>query len=62
MPLIKSGSNAARETNIKEMIDAGHPPRQAVAAAYHNQRDAERHTHEERQQERHEHERHKYGQ
>lgn len=62
MPLIKSSSNAARETNIKEMIDAGHKPDQAVAASYHNQREAERHTHEERQVERHAHERSKYGQ
>jgi hypothetical protein len=38
MPLIKSGSKAARQTNIKEMIAAGHPPKQAVAAAYSNQR------------------------
>lgn len=62
MPLIKSASNAARSENIKEMIESGHPPKQAEAAAYHNQREAERHTHEERQVERHEHEFHKYGQ
>jgi ribosomal protein L12E/L44/L45/RPP1/RPP2 len=61
MPLIKSSSDAARQTNIAEMIKAGHPANQAVAAAYHNQREAERHTHDERQAERHEHERRKYG-
>lgn len=61
MPLIKSASNAARQENIKEMIDAGHPIKVAVAASYHNQRDAERHTHDERQKERHDYERSKYG-
>ena len=62
MPLIKSASDEARSENIAEMIKAGHPPKQAEAAAYHNQREAERHTHESRQKERYEHERHKYGQ
>lgn len=38
MPLKKSGSKKARESNIKEMIESGHPPKQAVAAAYSNQR------------------------
>jgi hypothetical protein len=38
MPLKKSGSRKARQQNIKEMIRAGHDPRQAVAAAYRNQR------------------------
>ena len=38
MPLIKSGSKEARATNIREMIDSGYPPRQAVAASYANQR------------------------
>jgi hypothetical protein len=61
MPLIKSSSNKARETNIKEMIASGHEPRQAVAAAYHNQREAQRHTHHKRQAKMHEHELHKYG-
>lgn len=61
MPLIKSPSNQARQENIKEMIHAGHPVNQAVAASYHNQREAERHTHDARQMERHEHESHKYG-
>lgn len=40
MPLVKSASKQARETNIREMIDAGHDPKQAVAAAYRNQRDS----------------------
>ena len=62
MPLIKSPTNEARNENIHEMIRAGHPPKQAVAAAYANQREAERHTHHERQAERHDHERSKYGQ
>jgi hypothetical protein len=62
VPLIHSSSDKARQENIKEMIDAGHPINQAVAASYHNQRDAERHTHNDRQAERHAHERHKYGQ
>lgn len=38
MPLIKSGSDVAREKNVKEMISSGHDPKQAVAAAYSNQR------------------------
>lgn len=33
MPLIKSGSKQAISTNIREMVRAGHPQRQAVAAA-----------------------------
>lgn len=61
MPLIKSASNSARETNIKEMIAAGHKPAQAVAASYHNQRQAERHTHEDRNKQRADHEEHRYG-
>jgi hypothetical protein len=61
MPLIKSASDKARSENIREMIEAGHPPKQAMAAAYHNQREAERHTHDERNAMRHEHEKRKYG-
>lgn len=34
MPLIKSKSEKAFHTNIKEMVKAGHPVKQAVAAAY----------------------------
>lgn len=33
MPLIKSGSRAAIGTNISDMVHAGHPQNQAVAAA-----------------------------
>ena len=62
MPLIKSTSDEARQENIKEMIHSGHPIKQAVAAAYHNQREAQRHTHEERQAPLHEREKEKYGQ
>lgn len=62
MPLIHSSSNKARSENIKEMIASGHPVKQAVAAAYHNQREAQRHTYHERQAPLHEHERNKYGQ
>jgi hypothetical protein len=35
MPLIKSGSEAAKASNIREMIASGHPSRVAVAAALH---------------------------
>lgn len=40
MPLRKDSSNATRESNIREMIKAGHDPRQAEAAAYRVQRQA----------------------
>lgn len=61
MPLIKSSSNKARNENVKEMIDAGHPVNQAVAASYSNQREAERHDHESRNNVRREHDIHRYG-
>lgn len=38
MPLEKSASKEALRNNIAEMIRAGHPQKQAVAAAYQNQR------------------------
>ena len=38
MPLIKSGSKAAVSENISEMVHAGHPQKQAVAAALSNAR------------------------
>jgi len=38
MPLIKSGSKQAISTNIREMVRAGHPQDQAVAAAMRNAR------------------------
>ena len=34
MPLKKGKSNKTIQSNIKEMIDAGNEPKQAVAAAY----------------------------
>lgn len=33
MPLLKGKSNTTIATNIREMIKAGHPQKQAVAAA-----------------------------
>jgi hypothetical protein len=33
MPLKKSGSKKAVSANIREMVEAGHPQAQAVAAA-----------------------------
>jgi hypothetical protein len=38
MPLIKSGSQEAFKSNVAEMVKAGHPQKQALAAAYSNQR------------------------
>ena len=38
MPLEKGSGNKTRGRNIAEMIRAGHPPRQAKAAAYRQQR------------------------
>jgi hypothetical protein len=38
MPLIKSGSREAVSQNISEMVHAGHPQKQAVAAALSNAR------------------------
>lgn len=38
MPLRRSPSDKARSENVREMIDSGHDPAQAVAAAYSNQR------------------------
>lgn len=38
MPLEHGTSNKVRQRNIKEMIAAGHPPVQSVAAAYREQR------------------------
>ena len=42
MPLKKSATNKARSQNIREMVKAGHPMKQAVAAAYSVQRKAKR--------------------
>jgi hypothetical protein len=38
MPLKKGTSNATRSSNIREMVKAGHPQKQAAAAAYRQQR------------------------
>src|SRR5258708_1740046 len=38
MPLIKSGSREAVSRNISEMVHAGHPQKQAIAAALGNAR------------------------
>ncbi len=42
MPLVKSTSKKARQTNIKREIDAGKPIKQAVAIGYSEQRQAAR--------------------
>ena len=40
MPLIKSKSKKAFQSNVKKEIEAGKPPKQAVAIAYATQREA----------------------
>ncbi|HWZ35874.1 MAG TPA: hypothetical protein VNW51_06915, partial [Mucilaginibacter sp.] len=40
MPLIKSTSKQAFNHNVSEMIKAGHPRDQALAASYSEQREA----------------------
>lgn len=40
MPLIKSKSKAAFDTNVAEMINSGHPRKVALAAAYATKRKA----------------------
>jgi hypothetical protein len=45
MPLKKGTSNATRAQNIHEMIKAGHPVKQAVAAAYAEQRKSKKKHH-----------------
>lgn len=42
MPLKSGCGNATRSQNIREMVRAGHPQKQAVAAAYRQQRKCRR--------------------
>ena len=42
MPLVKSKSEKAFKANIKKEIEAGKPPKQAVAIAYSVQREAKK--------------------
>lgn len=42
MPLKKSASKAAFESNLKAEVHAGKPPKQAAAIAYRVQRDAKK--------------------
>lgn len=42
MPLDKSKTRAAFEANVKELIKAGHPQKQAVAIAYSEYRSGEK--------------------
>jgi hypothetical protein len=42
MPLRKSSTKAAFKSNVREMVKAGHPVKQAVAAAYSTKRKAQR--------------------
>ena len=42
MPLTKSTGEKAFHENVSEMVKAGHPITQAVAAAYATQREAEK--------------------
>ena len=42
MPLKKGSSRSTISSNISEMVRAGHPQKQAVAAALHNARKGRR--------------------
>ena len=42
MPLKKGVSDKTRQANIKKEIEAGKPPKQAVAIAYSVQREAKK--------------------
>ena len=42
MPLIKSASKKAFESNVKAEMRAGKPPKQAVAIAYSVKREAQK--------------------
>jgi hypothetical protein len=41
MPLKKSSSKAAFKNNVREMVKAGHPIKQALAASYSVKRKAQ---------------------
>lgn len=43
MPLTEGKSEHTFHKNIKEMVEAGHPVKQAVAAAYQEKKEAESH-------------------
>lgn len=43
MPLRESSSKKAFSHNVAEMMKSGHPQKQAVAAAYSEQREAKKH-------------------
>jgi len=61
MPLIHSQSKAAFSKNVAEMMHAGHPQDQSLAAAYSVQRHVKADDHDEHRIERETHERLKYG-
>lgn len=61
MPLVKSASKEAFSNNVSELMHSNYPQKQAVAIAYSNQREAQRHDHKEREAPKHGHERSKYG-
>ena len=42
MPLKKGKSRKTFEENVSEMVRAGHPQKQALAAAYRQQRESQR--------------------
>lgn len=42
MPLKRGKSAKVRSENIREMVKAGHPQKQAVAAAYREQRQSKK--------------------
>ena len=42
MPLKKGKSAKVRSENIREMVKAGHPQKQAIAAAYRQQRSSKK--------------------
>jgi hypothetical protein len=42
MPLKKGKTKAAFQQNVREMVKAGHPQKQALAAAYRQQRESSR--------------------